>query len=722
MDPRWPDKPAAYPPVASPHNRRVVSNSNGLPIPQSSALPTDTMARSLPRAIPSAASRRQPIDSDDFDENTALLPSKASAHQASSFSDRIRKEASFKAEFSKKSAIPSSFANPTLAEVPYVGSYSGRAVFGSRPIDDTLTEGDVAKVVAEHLVGIDEQALSSSPGLLDATFNSHTLHGGDTTSEIYKWVERRLVPNEATRQRRNSDPIRDVRFRSPSPETDHPILTASALREPGMFRRFYLRNQARKHGRPEPSILTRNFVDFLALFGYYGGDVEPEDDSDDDDIPPTGETAPLLSGQSPLRRTNSFATAVSNLGGTSAKKTFFLLMKAFIGTGVLFLPKAFAEGGMLFSSLVMIFIGALTLHCMILLVDTSRQVGGSFGDLGYKLVGPWMRDVVLWSIALSQMGFCTAYFIFVAKSLRDLAMLATACKVILPDIFFIILQLVIYIPLSFVRRIKGFAITSLIADVFILLGLAYIFTYDISVIAMRGLAKGVVLGVNVEGFNVMIGTSLFAFEGIALIVPVAEAMKRPNQFSSTLTVCIVSVGSIFLASGILGYAAFGNKLETVVWLNMPKSDPTVLGLQFLYALAILLSFPLTVYPSIRITESMLFLPIYSGKTQPRIKYLKNLYRTVLVAFLAFLSFVGSNQLDKIVALVGSLACIPLSFIYPTLFHLVLKRQHGGKLTAEQIKDAGILIFGIVICVYNTSITVASFFDRDPDVPVDRCRT
>ncbi|TPX47569.1 hypothetical protein SeLEV6574_g02591 [Synchytrium endobioticum] len=692
--------------------------------------PPCNFSRSLPRDIPASSAPHQSSASNGPDHILLTASTTSTPYQpksipaVSSSSDRLAREAMVRADINKRHPTPTI---PPASSTPYVGSFTGKpmgtsdtatSIVNSFNDNDVLTEGDVAKVVAQHLVCV-EPILEQFPDAIGSV--SHQLQGGDITREIYKWAEQRLAPADGTRQRRNSDPIPDVRWRATPDLQDEPIITASSLREPGMFRRHYVTSKARRLGRQEPSILTKNFVDFLALFGYYGGDVTPDsDDTDDEDGHPS-ETAPLLPTRSPLRRSNSVAAAVSNLGGTSAKKTFFLLMKAFIGTGVLFLPKAFAEGGLVFSSVVMIGIGGLTLHCMILLVDTSRTIGGSFGDLGYILIGPWMRDLVLWSIALSQMGFCTAYFIYVAKNLRDLTMLATACRIILPDIVFIVLQLAIYVPLSFVRRIKGFAITSLVADVFILLGLAYIFTYDISLISLRGLAKNVILGVNVQGMSVMIGTSLFAFEGIALIVPVAEAMRKPSQFPMTLTCCIALIGTLFLASGVLGYAAFGDKLETVIWLNMPKSDPMVLSLQFLYALAILLSFPLTVYPSIRITEDMIFPSMYSGKTSPRIKMLKNLYRTLLVTFMALLSYIGSNQLDKIVALVGSLACIPLSFIYPAVFHLVALRQHDTRWRPEQLKDAAIVIFGMVMMVYNTFVTLSSFLDQDPDVPIDRCR-
>jgi proton-coupled amino acid transporter len=165
-----------------------------------------------------------------------------------------------------------------------------------------------------------------------------------------------------------------------------------------MFRRAFLASRL-PEGRPLPSVVTRNFIDFLVLYGHYGiiirfflikgGDIEPEDDDEFQDE--GGESQPLL------RPANSTSAMIE---GTSSHKAFFLLLKAFVGTGVLFLPKAFANGGMSFSIIVLFVIGCVTLHCMLMLVETSRAFGGlSFGDLGLKLYGTGFRKLVLFSIA-----------------------------------------------------------------------------------------------------------------------------------------------------------------------------------------------------------------------------------------------------------------------------------------------------------------------------------
>lgn len=229
------------------------------------------------------------------------------------------------------------------------------------------------------------------------------------------------------------------------------------------------------------------------------------------DLESSSERTPLL-----RRGMSGPSSQPSDAAGTSEAKAFFMLVKAFVGTGVLFLPQAFSNGGLVFSMISMIVIGYLTKHCMLLLVETSRAFGGkSFGDLGQIIYGENFKHLVLGSIAISQMGFCCAYFIFVANNLRDLLLIVSNCSPFvqsLPDWVFVLSQLPLYVPLALVRKIKNFGITSLIADVFILAGLGYIFCYDLYQIGTYGAYD--VPWMNTKSFPLYIGTAMFAFEGI----------------------------------------------------------------------------------------------------------------------------------------------------------------------------------------------------------------
>ena len=165
-----------------------------------------------------------------------------------------------------------------------------------------------------------------------------------------------------------------------------------------------------------------------------------------------------------------------------------MLLKSFIGTGVLFLGKAFFNGGMLFSALTFIFIAAISLYSFLLLVDTKFVVSGSFGDIGGTLYGSWMRYLILGSIVVSQLGFVSAYTIFVAQNLQAFVLGITDCLRLIPVQYLILSQLIIFIPLALIRDLAKLSSTALVADAFIFLGLMYIFGSEIKIIGQRGIA------------------------------------------------------------------------------------------------------------------------------------------------------------------------------------------------------------------------------------------
>ncbi|KAF8054915.1 transmembrane amino acid transporter protein-domain-containing protein, partial [Lyophyllum atratum] len=125
----------------------------------------------------------------------------------------------------------------------------------------------------------------------------------------------------------------------------------------------------------------------------------------------------------------------------------FQLLKSFVGTGVLFLRKALYNGGLLFSAVTFVVIAIYSLYSFLLLVKTKfvaiRQLWRCM------LYGPWMRYVILGSIVVSQIGFATVCTIFVSKTF-------------IPVQYFILMQLVIFLPLALVRDIAKLGTTALI--------------------------------------------------------------------------------------------------------------------------------------------------------------------------------------------------------------------------------------------------------------------
>jgi proton-coupled amino acid transporter len=221
--------------------------------------------------------------------------------------------------------------------------------------------------------------------------------------------------------------------------------------------------------------------------------------------------------------------------------------------------------------------------------------------------------------------------------------------------------MIIFLPLSLYRNIQNIQKIAIVADVFILLGLLYLYYFDIYTLASQhGVAD--IISFNKNDWTLFIGTAIFTFEGIGLIIPIQESMKNPRKFPAILGFVMIIITVVFTSMGALSYAAYGSKTKTVVILNMPQDSKFVNAVQFIYSLAILLSTPLQFFPAIEITSKAIF--SRTGKNNPWIKWKKNIYRFFMVVICAAIAWVGADDLDKFVALVGSFACIPLVYIYP----------------------------------------------------------
>ena len=567
-----------------------------------------------------------------------------------------------------------------------------------------------AGVVSRHLPSgytAEPNVLFDSPGDASASTpdlstpaepqDSLKLQGGDIHRELFKIGARaKLQQRSATFAHPNIR--RSSTFRPPQNAISH-----ADQRAPGGFRREFIRRQ-QKRLNVVTNPVTESFVSFLDLYGSFAGEDlgESEDesaisDAEDGVEAQEGEARPLLGRRKSSRR-------AARLGNAGITKSFFTLLKAFIGTGIMFLPKAFNNGGILFSSMTLVTVSLISCLCFRLLLQCRERYGGSYGDLGAAIGGPKLRAIILASITLSQIGFVASGMIFIAENLFSFLDAVTPDHTTpLRTNALISLQLIVLIPLALIRDISGLGPAALLADVFILIGLIYIWYYDINTIASNGLHSTVEL-FNPNAFTLTIGSCIFTFEGIGLILPIQSSMTRPEQFSKLLYTVMVIITVIFTSVGALCYAAFGTDTRIEIISNFPQSSRLVNAVQFLYSIAVLVGTPVQLFPATRIIETSLFGDRASGKRSRVTKWQKNGLRTGMTVMCAIIAIAGASDLDKFVALIGSFACVPLVYIYPAWLHY----QGVAEGRAAKLLDVVVMVIGFGAMIYTTLITIESW--------------
>ncbi|KAI2631198.1 transmembrane amino acid transporter protein-domain-containing protein [Xylaria nigripes] len=569
-----------------------------------------------------------------------------------------------------------------------------------------------AEVIAEHLpsgytaeyTGASNESRVASPSPPNGNEvasgeDSLTLQGGDIHRGIFKAATRRSHKRSATFHY----PPSVATFAGVD---DSEVMTVNEQLAPGGFRRAFLRqNQGRIWASRIP--ITRDFVEFLDLYGSFAGeDLADTDDEeaiiDEEEGPEPGddeharERRPLLGHRRGSRSASKTATA-------STGKTFFTLLKAFIGTGIMFLPKAFDNGGMLFSSIAMVVVSAVTMLAFHLLLACKVHYSGGYGDIGEAIAGPRMRQLILSSVTLSQLGFVCSGIVFVAENMTSFFEAVSNGDSPISPTKLILIQVLVLIPLSYIRNIAKLGPVALLSDVFILIGVSYIYYYDIVHIASEGVNPTVVL-FNPSKYTLMVGSAIFTFEGIGLVLPIQSSMAKPERFEWLLGIVMILITFIFTAVGVLCYATFGKDTSIEIISNYPQTSKFVNAVQFLYSLAVLAGNPVQLFPALRILEGGIF-GHRSGRRSLRTKWKKNAFRALLVFVCGIISITNTGNLDKFVALIGSFACVPLVYIYPAYLH------YKAIATSRWVKigDIVFMVLGFVAMVYTTFVTIANSF-------------
>lgn len=561
---------------------------------------------------------------------------------------------------------------------------------------------------------IDYKTASKHIGSPDETLK---MQGGDVARYLYHQIENanRAGSGPGRKLTRSSSFSNIIDARRES--------TASDINVPGGFRREFLINRSLQQNKAPPNFLTRNFVEFLSIYGHFAGEDFDDEDEEDNESEVTNyeevfdEESLLLQERRPVGLVPKKRKKIAPKGTASQVKTFFLLFKALVGSGVLFLPSAFLHGGMLFSTVTMTAFGFLTYLCYVVLIKSKKILGkSSFGELAYVTHGNPLKYSIMVSIILAQICFVATYILFTTENM--ILFMEGVFSISISRKNLVILQCLILIPFVLIRDLAKLSFSSLLSSVFIIVGLLIIFYFSGLQLIEHGLGPNIVQ-FNSKTWSMLIGVAVTAFEGIGLILPIEASMANPEKFPFVLSLSMALITVMFVAIGVIGYSSFGDNVKSIIILNLPLTNFAVQLIMLLYSIAVFLTAPLQLFPAIRIGELVLFnsrlfltkdqqhhseegkLYYNSGKYNPHIKWIKNVLRSSSVIFISWVAYMNANNIDKFVSFNGCFTCIPLVYIYPPMIHLKTYETHPNQLKFLKYFDFMIIVVGITAVFYTT---------------------
>ncbi|XP_033829985.1 proton-coupled amino acid transporter 1 isoform X2 [Periophthalmus magnuspinnatus] len=419
--------------------------------------------------------------------------------------------------------------------------------------------------------------------------------------------------------------------------------------------------------------------------------------------------------------------------GTTFFQTLIHLLKGNIGTGLLGLPLAVKNAGLVLGPISLLVMGIIAVHCMRLLVKCSHHLSEkmnrpslSYGEAvqyGIENVS-WLRRHSHWGkrivdlfLIITQLGFCCVYFVFLSDNVKQVVEAANtttfSCalnftnqtNVFVPS-FDSRLYMLCFLPfivlLVFTPNLKYLAPLSLVANLAMSASLVLIYFYSLTHITYPiNLPK---VG-RAKDYPLFFGTAIFAFEGIGVVLPLENKMQRPQRFTLVLFLGMGIVTFLYISLGTIGYMCFGDSIGGSITLNLPNCW-TYQAVKLLYCFGIFITFALQFY----VPAEILIPPLTARVEQRWERPVDLLMRTALVIITCALA-VLIPELDLVISLVGSVSSSFLALIFPPLLQLAVFHNDGLS-PLVSIKNLVISVVGFIGFLAGTYIAIEQIIARN----------
>ncbi|XP_059503305.1 putative sodium-coupled neutral amino acid transporter 11 isoform X1 [Stegostoma tigrinum] len=379
----------------------------------------------------------------------------------------------------------------------------------------------------------------------------------------------------------------------------------------------------------------------------------------------------------------------SNLSSAS-----FNVINSIIGSGIIGLPYSMKQAGFPFGILLLFLVAYITDYSIILLIKggnlsgtTTYQslVNKAFGITGYLIL-----------------SFLQFVYPFIAMVSYNIISGDTLTKVfqripgvgpgsILADRHFVIMltTVLLTLPLSFYRNIANLgkvSLSSLVLTIVILI---------IVIVKTATLGPHIPTTENAWAFaqpNAMqaIGVMVFAFVCHHNSFLIYGSLEQPtiNNWSRITHVSVFFALLISMTFAVCGYVTFTGYTQGDLFENYCKNDDWVTAGRFLFAITIILTFPIECFVTREVIGNLFF-----GGTLSTIFHV---FATICIVAAATAISLAYDCLGIVLELNGVIAATPLVFIIPTACYLKLSEESWYNW--DSVQSCIILITGILVMI------------------------
>lgn len=406
---------------------------------------------------------------------------------------------------------------------------------------------------------------------------------------------------------------------------------------------------------------------------------------------------------------------------TSDMDTLIHLLKGSLGSGILAMPMAFLNAGLVFGIFATIGVGVICTYCVHMLVECAHvlykrtrvpsldysevaEAAFTVGPRGVKKYRRLAKACIDTFLTIDLYGCCCVYIVFVAKNLKQVVDHNANLELDLR--LYMVMLLGPLILMNLIRNLKWLAPFSMIANILMAVGIGITFYYifsDVPPITDQKYFS------TFQQLPLFFGTAIFALEGIGVVMPLENNMKTPQHFigcPGVLNIGMSVVVTLYTAVGFFGYLKYGKDTQAAITLNLPTDEVLAQSVKIMIAIAILLTYSLQFYVPMGI--------IWKNCKHCFASYqLTGEYfvRIVLIVLSVGIAVAVPN-LGPFISLVGAVCLSMLGLIFPAIIEMVTFWENPGmgRYNWRIWKNLFLISFGILGFVTGTYTSLEEIFD------------
>ncbi|KAF1322925.1 Amino acid/auxin permease, partial [Globisporangium splendens] len=343
----------------------------------------------------------------------------------------------------------------------------------------------------------------------------------------------------------------------------------------------------------------------------------------------------------------------------------------------------------------------LVVQCKYKLKEQGRHVT-KYGEIGQIAMGRFGAILVNSSLVISQTGFCVAYLIFIASNAHKFLEVSKelVVSVCVPPL----------IAFSLLKHMKELAFIAILADCMNFLGLAVVYTTDLTYMALDH--------DNIEVFGVVssipffFGVASYCFEGVGMVLPLENSMQTKANFTLILVSTVVIITSIYATFGICGYLAFGDATQDVITLNIEGNGGMATLVKLFLCAGLFFTYPVMLFPVFEVLQPLVSSgSAKEGESSQSLEKKAMLLRASVVLLTAIIA-AGIPNFGRFISFIGSTCCSLLGFVLPTYFYLRIFDSDGLTPVAlpKKMLLYTIMLLGLVAFVVGVVDAVVSILN------------